>query len=269
MSRADICRMTGRAMQRGPALRHDGVRTWHVTHLTDDSATGGEGRTRFGRSEAVRRLRALSDAALLDAMRGGDELALGEFVDRFRPLLEHFARRTGIPRWEWGTCITEVLDDVALKLATGRIKLPASLGGYLVRAVRYRHVELRRLAARRDRQYSSASDVDAAERVLVSLCSESTVRASEGPVRSDAVGSAALARLATILRAELSEDEVLLLAWRSAGVPYRQVAAWLGITYAAAAKRIARLSQRLRGIAWLRAESFPSEERAEIARFFR
>jgi DNA-directed RNA polymerase specialized sigma24 family protein len=241
-----------------------------VTHLTDDDATGGgEEPARSGRSEAVRRLRALSDTALVDAMHGGDELALGEFVDRFRPLLEHFARRTGIPQWEWGTCITEVLDDVALKVATGRIKLPTSLGGYLVRAVRYRHVELRRSTARRDRHYLSASDVDAAERVVVSLCSENTLRASQGPARSDAVGSAALARLAMILRAELSEDEVLLLAWRSAGVPHRQVAAWLGITYAAAAKRIARLSQRLRAIAWLRADSFPAEERVEIARFFR
>ena len=241
-----------------------------MTHLTDDNAPGGgEKPGHPGRSETVRRLRALSDTALVDAMHRGDYLAWGEFVDRFRPLLEHFARRTGIPRWEWGTCITEVLDDVALKIAAGRVKLPVSLGGYLVRAVRYRHLELRRSIARRDRHYASASDADAAERVIVSVCSESTVRASQGPMRNDAVGSAALARLATILRAELSEGEVLLLAWRSAGVPHRQVAAWLGITYAAAAKRIARLSQRLRAIAWLRAESFPAEERAEIMRFFR
>ena len=241
-----------------------------MTHLTDDDGTGdGEKPARSGRNEAVRRLRALSDAALVDAMRGTDELALGEFVDRFRPLLEHFARRTGIPRWEWGTCITEVLDDVALKVAAGQVKLPASLGGYLVCAVRHRHVELRRSAARRDRHYSSASDTSTAEHVVVSLCSESTLRASEGPACSDAVGSAALARLATILRAELSEDEVLLLAWRGSGVPHRQVAVWLGITYAAAAKRIARLSQRLRAIVWLRMESLPSEDRAEIARFLR
>jgi DNA-directed RNA polymerase specialized sigma24 family protein len=241
-----------------------------VTHLTDDDATGdGEKPARSDRSEAVRRFRVLSDAALVDAMCRGDELALGEFVDRFRPLLEHFARRTRIPRWEWSTCITEVLDDVALKVAARRIKLPTSLGGYLVRAVRNRHLELRRAAMRRDRHYSSASDADATERVVMSLCSENTMRVSAGPARSDAVESAALVRLAVILRAELSEDEVLLLAWRSAGVPYRQIAAWLGITYAAAAKRIARLSRRVCAIAWLRAESFPPEEHAELTRFFR
>jgi DNA-directed RNA polymerase specialized sigma24 family protein len=203
-------------------------------------------------------------------MRGNDELAWGEFVDRFRPLLEHFAERTGIPRWEWGACVTEVLDDVALNLATRRLALPMSLGAYLVRTARNRHLRLRRAAACRDRYYSSASEGEPANRVVVSVCSENAVRASRGPADAGAASdSAALRRLAVVLRAELSEDELLLLTWRSAGVPHRQVAAWLGITYDAAAKRIARLSQRLRAIAWLRAESFPLEERAEIVRFFR
>jgi DNA-directed RNA polymerase specialized sigma24 family protein len=241
-----------------------------VTHQADGNTTGGVGKTTSSdRSTAVRRLRSLSDAALVDAMREGDHVAWGEFADRFRPLLEHFARRTRIPPWEWSACVTEVLDDAALKIVGRRVKLPSSLGGYLVRAVRNRHLELQRSAARRDRYYSSASNADGAERVVMSLCSEGTMRASEGPMAGDAATSGALARLAAILRAELTEDEVLLLAWRSAGVPHRQVAAWLGISYDAAAKRIARLSQRLRAIAWLRADSFPPEERAELARFFK
>lgn len=241
-----------------------------MTHQTDDDPPGGdESSTRSERSIAVRRLRALSDVALVDAMRGGDELAWGEFVDRFGPLLERFARRTGIPRWKWDACIADVLADAALKLTTRRLALPASLGGYLIRAVRNRHLELERAAARRDRYYMSASDAAVAEHVVTSLCSESTLRASEGPAGGDVAVSSALGRLAAILRAELSADEVLLLTWRSAGVPLRQIAAWLGITYAAAAKRVARLSQRLRAIAWLRAGSFPPEERLEIARFFR
>jgi DNA-directed RNA polymerase specialized sigma24 family protein len=206
---------------------------------------------------------------LVDAMRQGDELAWGEFVDRFRPLLEHFARRTGIPRWEWAACVNDVLDDVALKIVARRIKLPANLGSYLVRSVRNRHLELRRSDARRHRQYTLASRGYVAERVVTSLCSENAIRASEGPLVSEAAASAALTRLAAVLRAELSEDEALLLAWRSAGVPHRQIAAWLALSYDATAKRIARLSQRLRAIAWLRTESFPPEERAEITRFFR
>jgi DNA-directed RNA polymerase specialized sigma24 family protein len=217
----------------------------------------------------VRRLRALSDTALVEAMHCGDELAWGEFVDRFRPLLEHFARRTGIARWERSAYITEVLDDTALKLATRRITLPANLGAYLVRALRNQHLLHQRAAARRAHYYSTASDTGLAERVVVSLCSESTVRASKGPADDARLASGALARLAAILRAELSGDDLLLLTWRSAGVPHRQVAEWLGITYAAAAKRVARVSQRVRAIASLCADRFPPEERPEIARFFR
>jgi DNA-directed RNA polymerase specialized sigma24 family protein len=198
-------------------------------------------------------------------MRDGDELAWGEFVDRFRPLLEHFASRTGIPRWERDTCITEVLDDTALKLATRRVTLPSSLGAYLIRAVRNQRLSAQRAAARRDRYHRSAAD---AEHLGGSVCSEWTLRASGGfAVDAEAVTSAVLVRLATMLRSELAEEDVLLLTWRSAGVPHRQIAAWLGITYDAAAKRVARLSQR--AVAWLRAPSFPPEHRAEIARFLR
>jgi DNA-directed RNA polymerase specialized sigma24 family protein len=237
-----------------------------VTYQTDDSSTGGDADVpaRPGRGVALRSLRALSDAGLVDAMRVGDELAWGEFVDRFRPLLEHFARRTGIPRWEWDACVTEVLEDEALKLASTRQPvLPASLGAYLVRAVRNRHLRLKRAAARRDRRYASARDTGN------SLCSESTVRASEGLAGDQTVGASTLARLAAILRDELSEDELLLLTWRSAGVPHRQVAEWLGISYDAAAKRVARLAQRLRALVRLLAEGFPPEERLELQRFFR
>jgi DNA-directed RNA polymerase specialized sigma24 family protein len=246
-----------------------------VTHQTDDGSTGGDADmpVRSGRSAAVRRLRALSDAVLVDAMRAGDELAWGEFVDRFRPLLEHFAQRTGIPRWEWDTCIAEVLADEALKLASTRqLALPASLGAYLVRAVRNRHLRLKRAAARRDRHYASASDASAAgsaRQIVASLCSESAIRASEGPASDETGASSGLARLAATLREELSEDELLLLTWRGAGVPHRQAAEWLGITYDAAAKRVARISQRLRAIAQLRAATFPSEEQPELERFFR
>lgn len=237
-----------------------------MTHQTDDNSTGGDADVpaRPGRIAAVRRLRALSDAAVVNAMRAGEELAWGEFADRFRPLLEHFAQRTGIPRWEWSACVTEVLEDEALRLAsTQQLVLPASLGAYLVRAVRNRHLRLKRATARRDRHYASASDAGN------SLCSESTVRASEGLAGDETAGSSALARLAATLGDELSEDELLLLTWRSTGVPHRQAAEWLGISYDAAAKRVSRLATRLRAIARLRAEHFPLEERPELERFFR
>jgi DNA-directed RNA polymerase specialized sigma24 family protein len=241
-----------------------------VTHQKDDyPSSAGKRSTYAGHRIATRQVRALSDAALVGAMRDGNEIAWGEFVDRFRPLLERFAGQTGIPPSDWDTCIMDVLGDTALKLAARRLAVPASLGTYLVRAARNRHLELRRAAARRDRYYASASDANVAEHVVVSLCSESTLRASEGSDRPDAVVSSVLARLASILSAELSEDEVLLLSWRSAGVPHRQIAQWLGISYDAAAKRVTRLAHRLRAIAQLRAGSFAPEERPELGRFFR
>ena len=202
-------------------------------------------------------------------MRDGNEMAWGEFVDRFRPLLEHFARRTGIPPSEWDTCIMDVLADTALKLTGCRLALPTSLGTYLVRAARNRYFELRRAALRRERYYASATDAAAGEYVVVPLCSESTLRASRGPEGTEVVASKTLARLAGILCTELSEDDVLLLSWRGAGVPHRQIAQWLGITYEAAAKRATRLSHRLQQMAALWAESFPLEERQELSRFFR
>jgi hypothetical protein len=78
-----------------------------------------------------------------------------------------------------------------------------------------------------------------------------------------------LARLAAMFSRELTDDDMLLLTWRGAGVPHRQVAAWLGITYDAAAKRLARLSRRLREIARSSVQRFPPDERVEIERFLR
>jgi hypothetical protein len=223
------------------------------------------------RSPAARRVKALSNEALVQAMRDGDELAWGEFDDRFRPLLESFARRTGVPRWEWDACITDVLDDEALKFVSRSAPLPTNLGAYLVRAVHNRRLRLRRAALLREQYHTAASDaVGIAERVVVALCSESSVRASAGPeVAVSPMVSAGLARLARILQAELSRDELLLLTWRGAGVPLRQVSTWLGISYDAAAKRTLRLCHRLRGVARLRVGDFPPEERQEVDRFFR
>jgi hypothetical protein len=205
-------------------------------------------------------------------MRDGDELAWGEFDDRFRPLLESFARRTGVPRWEWDACITDVLDDEALKFAERTTLLPDNFGAYLVRAVHNRRLRLKRAAMVRERYHDAASNSsDASERVVVALCSENTMRVSAGPemVAASVPVSSGLTRLARILQDELSRDELLLLTWRSAGVPLRQVASWLGISYDAAAKRTVRLCHRLRAVARLRVDSFPPEERREVDRFFR
>jgi hypothetical protein len=217
-------------------------------------------------------LRALSDDALVEAMRNGDELAWGEFIDRFRPLLESFARRTAIPLWDWDTCITEVLDDVALRFVARRTALPRNVGAYLVRAVHNRRLRLKRAALVRERHYSEAdcSTLPSAGYGTVLLCSESTLRASAGPDAAPASSvSGGLAQLARLLQNEVSEEELLVLTWRSAGVPLRQVAAWLGVSYDAAAKRAVRLSRRLRAVAQLKVASLSPADRRDVDRFLR
>src|SRR5207237_4819848 len=102
-------------------------------------------------------VRALTDAALVDAMRASVPEAWAEFDARFRPLLERYAARVGIPRWEWSACITEVLDDEALRLAERPGQLPQHLTAYLVRAVRNRFLQLKRAAIRRANRYAQAA----------------------------------------------------------------------------------------------------------------
>src|SRR3954465_12177439 len=93
-------------------------------------------------------------------MRASAPEAWTEFDARFRPLLERYASRVGIPRWEWSMCITEVLDDEALRLVECVREMPEHLSAYLVRAVHNRHLQLKRAAVRRHRRYESAAAGD-------------------------------------------------------------------------------------------------------------
>src|SRR3954466_9292897 len=115
-------------------------------------------------------------------MRASVPEAWTEFDARFRPLLERYAARIGIPRWEWSCCITEVLDDEALRLIERSREMPQQLSAYLIRAVRNRHLALKRAAMRRDNRYAGAAAAEASpEGSLVPLVSEHTRRASEPP----------------------------------------------------------------------------------------
>lgn len=189
-------------------------------------------------------MRALTDAALIDAMRASIPEAWTEFDARFRPLLERYAARVGIPRWEWSVCITEVLDDEALRLIERAGQSPQHMTAYLVRAVRNRFLELKRTSLRRDRRYA----VDGAAGAVMS---EHTRRAGDPPriaeERTDSCTAAS--RLGRELSASLSTEEQQMLAWVAEGVPQRVIAEWLGINREAAKKRIARLCRRLRASA--------------------
>ena len=203
--------------------------------------------------------RALSDAALVEAMRASVPEAWTEFDARFRPLLERYAARIGIPRWEWSSCITEVLDDEALRLIERSREVPQQMAAYLIRAVRNRHLALKRAALRRDNRYQGADGA---------LVSEHTRRGGEPPRVSEEQQSTptAATRLGQLLSAHLSDEERQMLAWVAEGVPQRVIAEWLGVNREAAKKRIARLCHRLRGAAGALSAELPPEERRDVDR---
>ena len=213
--------------------------------------------------------RVLSDAALIDAMRGSVPEAWTEFDARFRPLLERYAVRIGIPRWEWSSCITEVLDDEALRLIERSREVPQQMAAYLIRAVRNRHLALKRAALRRDNRYAGAASAEeSSERSVESLVSEHTRRACEPPRVSEEQQPTATGarRLGELLSARLSDEERQMLAWVAEGVPQRVIAEWLGTNREAAKKRIARLCRRLRGAVEALTVELPPDARREIDR---
>jgi DNA-directed RNA polymerase specialized sigma24 family protein len=222
-----------------------------------------------------RRVRALSDGALIAAMRAGDDWAWAEFDARFRARLEQYVRHVGVPTSRWDECVSEVIEDTALKLTSDATAVPANLTAYLIRSVRNRAVTLARAAARRHRRHVQASAVGEPEAVVWSLCSESALRASGSAVRDGAddrayaLASQARRRLGAALIAELSEEEQCIIGWVAEAVPYRQIAAWLGASYDATSKRIWRLCRRLKQVAPIQASAFDAAERAELERFFR
>lgn len=229
------------------------------------------------RLAAAAEVRSCSDGQLVARMRAGDVLAWGEFAARFRTPVEAFARRIGIPSWEWEVCITEVLDDEAMRLASPAVELPTNLGAYLTRASYHRYLRLKRARACRERNYTEASGDFAGERVVGTLCSEHAVRACDGAMTLSHAGSSdegespadVVGRLARAIEAKLTEEEQLVLAWVGQGVPHRQIAEWLGSGYDATTKRIWRLCRRVREAVPRHLEQFSGVERREVERFFR
>lgn len=202
-------------------------------------------------------------------MRAGVREAWVEFDARFRPLLERYAARVGIPRWEWSACITEVLDDEALRLIERVRAMPQHLSAYLVRAVHNRHLALKRAAARREHRYAEAAVMNCGTGDTVGLVvSEHSRRACEPPRVAEELSSTStvVRRFAEQLAERLTSDERELLAWVAEGVPQRVIAEWLAVNREAVKKRIARLSHRLRHVASELCDGLPIDGRREIER---
>jgi DNA-directed RNA polymerase specialized sigma24 family protein len=211
------------------------------------------------------------DAALVEGMRAGDARAFAEFYARFQPLLAAELRRRGVALADGEEWLVETLTDAALRLADVALPRPHSLAAYLVVALRHRLANAWRDGARRltreaGVQGSEPSDADGAA-AGAAASSEGTRRYSRPADAEVATPSAALARLADALLRDLSESDRLLLVWVSHYVPQRQIAAWLGITHAAAKVRLCRLRRRLHERALRHAEAIDGEERHAVLRF--
>ena len=233
-----------------------------------------------GREQGKRRgvqnaLRALSDTALVREMREADEprraAAWAEFFERFRPELEDYAARVGVPTHERSTCVDEVLGEEALRLSE-RSTVPPALIGYLHRAVRHRWLRMKRNEATRQRIYRQAAlDMDGSEPVIVALCSSSALRVSQGRVTesSSRASNPAVAHWVSLIRLQLTEDELKLLQWAGDMIPRRSMAEWLGADYDTTKRRVTRLLHRARKLAHARVQELSREEQAEVRRLLR
>ena len=209
-------------------------------------------------------LRAMSDVALVVAMRNGEEAAFREFILRFEVQLEQHARRLGLSADERRVLVADTIDDAAIYLIAPGRAAPRSLRGYLVTALRNRHRNDNRTSARsrvREERVPPAG-ADGTDGTLGS--SEEALRTSGGPGWSPPHLSPAVAALAAALTRGLDDDELLLLGWVSHHIPYREIATWLDVGYATVGKRVERLRARLRARAVEHLAGVPPTERVQL-----
>jgi len=217
-----------------------------------------------------RALRGVSDRSLIDAMRDDSPEAWEEFMRRFRPLLERYGRRMGMSRPDWDSCVITVLEDAAMRWAIDGAPLPRSMASYLLRAVSFHRMTMEREAGRRARRHLLAGDSGHHEGVILSLCSEAAVRDSYGPSTStDGARASTLARFCQLLREPLTELEEEMLSRLGDGLPHREIAALLGVSYEAARKRIQRLVAKVRERVPHALEQLSADDRKEVERLLR
>lgn len=220
--------------------------------------------------DVQRALRQLSDRALIEAMRESAPEAWHEFMARFRPLLIRYGSRTGMDRVECEASVEQVLEESALRWAVDGAAPPENMAGYLLRALNFHRRTLERDAKRREDRYHRAAEPDQPEGAILSLCSEASVRYSAGSMYDDDNPTqGALARLCKLLRQSLGEEDSKVLMQLADGLPQREIAEELGLTYEAGRKRIQRLCVRVRGMVPTIARRLSNTDRAHLERVLR
>ena len=212
-----------------------------------------------------------TSARLLAAIHTGDEAAIRDFYLIYAPLLRDQARRMSIGPADRGELVTTLLDDVALYLMEHRAT-PRHLTRYLVASLRNRarnwHRDTHRRIARRESAYTESRW--SGEQVVAECHSEYGMQLSGGIGFSDAAPiRSPIAGLAAKCASQLSREEMAMMICVGRHVPLREIAAQIGITYAAARVRLHRLRERLRKLAMEYAHTLKAADRVELERFFR
>jgi DNA-directed RNA polymerase specialized sigma24 family protein len=167
-----------------------------------------------------------------------------------------------MPQWEREDSVADVLESMMLRLLKPEVRAPKEMAAYLARVLHNRLVDVsRRRGGREATQHGVAdsSDVDVARLIAAPDTADSTASSM----------SPALERLARALVDPLTDEERQLIGWESNMIPHRTIAAWLGVSHAAATKRIWRLRARLREVALRYSASLASAEHREIMRVIR
>jgi hypothetical protein len=213
--------------------------------------------------------RELSEPALIELMRAGHGRAVDEFIIRYQRLLFDRAKTAGLRRRDCEEAIVDVVEDVAMLVVGRRLRPRQELAGYMVRSFFNRLADdvVERKERRRLVREGSEEAPGEKESAVPGTVSEYSLRSSQGPGWEYIPLSAPLSKLASLIEEGLTGEENQLLGWHSKYVPLRQIATWLGVSYAAAAQRSWRLRQRLRDTALQYASTFSEKEWRAIAGF--
>ena len=236
-----------------------------------------DGRAPRATSEGTSSMRKAGDAVkdydIVVAMRRGEAVAFEHYIERFHRILLDYARRAGVAASERDEMVSELLDDVAIQLITRSAPLPQNPRMYLLAALRHKLLNRKRGSERRRRVVSEAAraayaDRDPSAGESAAGCSEEMLRASHGPEWEGAQLPRVLERLAGRLSEALREDERQLLVAVAENIPQREIAEWLGVSYAVARKRLERLRARLTDVAMQYANTLEPDDARELQRFF-
>lgn len=222
------------------------------------------------RQDVQRTLRHLNDNALIDAMRAGASEAWQEFMMRFRPVLLQYGLRTRVDNSDINAYVDQVLEEAALRWAIDGAAPPKNITAYLLRALSFHRRTVDRDTKRRARRYERATDAGNNEGAILSLCSEASVRDSNGPTEDETDATqGALERLCNLVKLSLGEQEARILAQLADGLPHREIAAELGLSYDAGRKRIQRLCARVRDLVPSAVNQLSSTDRVHVERLLR